>query len=78
MSLQNPQEEAAMKIRHLTQLELAERWRISEATLERWRSEGLGPQYLKLHGRVLYRLVDIEAYEEACIRVSARAGNESH
>ena len=67
-----------MKIRHLTQRELAERWRISEATLERWRSEGLGPQYLKLHGRVLYRLVDIEAYEEVCIRVSARAGNESH
>ncbi|HFD87474.1 MAG TPA: DNA-binding protein [Gammaproteobacteria bacterium] len=59
-----------MEIRHLTQRELAERWRISEATLERWRGEGLGPQYLKLHGRVLYRLVDVEAYEAECLRYS--------
>ena len=56
-----------MEIRHLTQRELAERWRISEITLERWRSEGLGPKYLKLQGRVLYRLMDIEAYEESCL-----------
>ena len=62
-----------MDIRHLTQRELAERWRLSEATLERCRGEGLGPQYLKLHSRILllYRLVDIETYEEVCIRVSA-------
>ncbi len=59
-----------MEIRHLTQRELAERWRISEATLERWRGEGLGPQYLKLQGRVLYRIVDVEAYEEQCLRSS--------
>ena len=59
-----------MEIRHLTQRELAERWRISEATLERWRGEGIGPRYLKLQGRVLYRLADIEAYEEACLRAS--------
>ena len=43
-----------MEIRHLSQRELAKRRRISEATLERWRSEGLGPNYLKLQGRVLY------------------------
>ena len=35
-----------MDIYHLTQRELAERWRISEATLERWRSEWLGSNYL--------------------------------
>ena len=62
-----------MEIRHLTQRELAERWRISEATLERWRSDGIGPNYLRLQGRVLYRLVDVEAYEEACLR-STTAG----
>ena len=38
-----------MQVIHLSQKELAERWRTSEATLEGWRSE-----------RVLYRLVDIE------------------
>ena len=29
--------------RYMTQTELAERWRISEATLERWRTESGGP-----------------------------------
>ncbi len=62
-----------MDIYHLTQRELAERWRISEATLERWRSEWLGSNYLKLQGRVLYRLVDVETYEEARLR-STTAG----
>jgi DNA-binding transcriptional regulator YhcF (GntR family) len=28
---------------------------------------GEGPQYLKIVGKVLYRLKDIEAYEEACL-----------
>jgi hypothetical protein len=45
----------------------ATRWNISEATLERRRSEGIGPRFLKLGGRVLYRQVDIEAYEESCL-----------
>lgn len=55
---------------HLKQKQLATRWNVSEATLERWRSEGLGPKFLKLCGRVLYRQVDIEAYEESCRQVS--------
>src|SRR5690606_22824731 len=49
---------------HLNQKQLAARWSISEATLERWRSVGIGPKFLKLCGRVIYRQVDIEAYEE--------------
>ena len=52
-----------MNVKHLNQRQLADRWGVSEATLERWRSEGIGCVYLKLHGRVLYRLEDIEAYE---------------
>ena len=31
------------------------------------RTVGEGPQYLKIVGKVLYRLKDIEAYEEACL-----------
>jgi hypothetical protein len=54
-----------MEIIHLNQRNLAKRWDVSEATLERWRTEGIGPKYLKLCGRVLYRLVDIEEYESA-------------
>ena len=65
-----------MEIIHFKQKSLAQRWDVSEATLERWRTEGLGPKFLKLQGRVLYRLVDIEAYEESCLSISTsvRAG----
>ena len=61
-----------MEVVHLTQKQLAARWRRSEACLERWRSEGIGPQFLKLSGRVLYRQVDIEAYEAACLATSTK------
>jgi hypothetical protein len=55
-----------MEIIHFNQRVLAKRWDVSEATLERWRTEGIGQKYLKLCGRVLYRLVDIKEYESAC------------
>lgn len=38
----------------MTHRDLAERWLLSEATLVRWRSEGIGPIYLKLRGQVRY------------------------
>ncbi|NUB46215.1 DNA-binding protein [Fertoebacter nigrum] len=47
----------------LNQIELAARWKISHRTLERWRWAQEGPRYLKLGGRVVYRLTDIEAFE---------------
>ncbi len=40
-----------MDVVHLTQKQLAARWHLSEATLERRRSEGLGPKFLKLCGQ---------------------------
>ncbi|MDP7559061.1 MAG: helix-turn-helix domain-containing protein [Planctomycetota bacterium] len=52
-----------MVIKHLNQIELADRWNISERTLERWRWTGEGLAFLKIGGRVRYRLEDIEAYE---------------
>jgi hypothetical protein len=52
-----------MSIRHLNQNQLAERWNMSPRTLERWRWLGQGPVYLKLGGRVSYRLDDIVEYE---------------
>ena len=52
-----------MAIQHFNQVELSRRWRLSPRTLERWRLQGTGPQYLKVGGRVVYRLKDIEAYE---------------
>jgi len=54
-----------MDIRHLNQVQLARRWSLSPRTLERWRWLHQGPQYLKIGGRIVYRLDDIEAYEAA-------------
>lgn len=59
-----------MEIIHFNQRNLAQRWNVSEAPLERWRTEGIGPKYLKLCGRVLYRLVDIEEHESTCLMSS--------
>jgi len=57
-------------IRHLNQIDLSRRWSISPRTLERWRWLGQGPQFLKIGGRVVYRLTDIEAYEAAQLHES--------
>jgi hypothetical protein len=54
-----------MTVKHLTQTEVARRWCLSPRTLERWRWLGQGPAFLKLGGRVAYRLEDIEAFEAA-------------
>jgi predicted site-specific integrase-resolvase len=62
-----------VSVKHQNQRQLAERWDVSEATLERWRSEGLGPLYLKLQGRVLYRIEDIEGFEAQCLHKSTSA-----
>ena len=59
-----------MGIKHLNQRHLADRWDVSEATLERWRTEGIGPVFLKLQGRVLYRVEDVEAFETNSLRKS--------
>lgn len=47
----------------LDQTELADRWRISPRTLERWRSLKTGPNYTKIGGKVVYAIADVEAYE---------------
>ena len=55
---------------HLTQLDLARRWHISPRTLERWRWLGQGCRFIKIGGRVIYRLEDVEAFETRQTRVS--------
>ncbi|MCX6023067.1 MAG: DNA-binding protein [Chloroflexi bacterium] len=59
-------------IKHLHQVDLARRWTISPRTLERWRWHGMGPCYLKIGGRVVYRLEDVEAFEVAKKQEMAR------
>ena len=69
-SCQLIRKETKMEVTHLNQKQLAARWSIREAPLERWSSVGISPKFLKLCGRVAYRQVDSEAYEESCLQVS--------
>ncbi len=48
----------------LTDQMLAARWPCSTSRLQYWRSHGQGVPYLKICGRVLYRLEDITSYEQ--------------
>jgi hypothetical protein len=57
-------------MQNLDQKHLAERWLISPRTLEQWRWQGRGPRYLKIGGRVVYRLSDIEAFESARVHTN--------
>jgi hypothetical protein len=43
---------------------LAARWHCSTSRLQYWRSTDQGLSYLKMLGRVLYRIEDIQAYEQ--------------
>jgi len=58
-----------------TQKELARRWTLSHRTLERWRWASEGPAYMKIGGRIVYRLEDVLTYEkERLHRTAERAG----
>jgi hypothetical protein len=59
-----PPSEDLRPLRHLNQVDVARRWRMSIRTLERWRWLKRGPRYIKVGGRVLYRLSDVEAFEQ--------------
>lgn len=61
---------------HLSENQLAERWSISARTLQRWRPQGLGPAYLKLGGRVVYPIADVEEYERRQRRGGAECGRK--
>lgn len=51
----------------LNQIDVSRRWDLSCRTLERWRWLGIGPRFIKIGGRVKYRLCDLKAYEETHI-----------
>lgn len=59
---------------HFNQADLAARLNISPRTLERWRWTDEGPAFLKIGGRVVYLLEDVEAFEQARRCESAAQG----
>jgi len=66
---------AQSEVRHLTQAQLAQRLGVSQRTLEGWRYRGKGPAYLRLEGRVAYRLTDVERFELECLQATSRVGD---
>ena len=47
---------------YLTEKDLAKRWRLSTATLQRWRRDNIGPSYIKM-GCIRYTMESIEDFE---------------
>lgn len=56
--------------RVLNENELAQRWGVSPKTLQRWRTEGRGPRYLKLSRRVSYPLDAVVEFERYALHDS--------
>lgn len=49
---------------HITAAELSKRWGVHANTLQRWRTEGGGPKFVRLGmKRILYPLAEVEAHE---------------
>jgi hypothetical protein len=46
----------------LTADEVAERIKKKTKTLANWRSQGIGPAYIKVEGGILYRARDVEKW----------------
>jgi hypothetical protein len=61
-----------MEVLHLNQKQLANRWSVSEATLERWRSDGMGPMFLKLLGQVRFGWRTLRRSKNRALRVQPR------
>lgn len=65
-------------VRHLTPAALGERWDRTEEYLSQLRTQGRGPAYIRgesdgKKALILYRLADVEAYEQSRLIVPANA-----
>lgn len=48
--------------------EAAERLRVHVGTLSNWRVKGEGPRFIKIGRKVLYPVVELDAYEKEQLR----------
>ncbi len=60
---------------YLTEKEFAEAWGVKRNTLQKWRSQGVGPKYIKRVGRIIYRKDDIAEFERSQTRQSTKAAS---
>jgi 3,4-dihydroxy-2-butanone 4-phosphate synthase len=52
---------------HITQHELARRWGRAEAAIALASAAGVGPQFLKINGQIVYPHDEVQRYERACL-----------
>ena len=63
-------EELEARARTVSPEEAAERLGTQRSTLDNWRWAGKGPRYIKVGGRVRYRLVDLADWLDTRVRTS--------
>ena len=51
------------KDEYITERALAELWGVKRNTLQKWRSAGVGPKYVRRVGRIIYRKADLIEFE---------------
>ncbi|MBU9223731.1 MULTISPECIES: helix-turn-helix domain-containing protein [Burkholderiales] len=56
-------DEPPIKYPVLNETQLCSRWNLSPKTLQRWRSEGIGPPAWHINRSVRYLLMEVEAFE---------------
>lgn len=57
--------ENQIKNSRYTEDELSKYWQVKKGTLQKWRSLGIGPVYIKIGGKVFYRIEDIIEFEKS-------------
>jgi predicted DNA-binding transcriptional regulator AlpA len=62
----------------LTEKQVEEVYGLKVKTLRKWRWSGEGPSHIKLGRSVRYRVADIEAYIESCVRTSTSDTAANH
>ena len=46
----------------LTTRDVSKQYKLTESSLEKWRVAGVGPEYMKLSRKVMYRRTDVERW----------------
>ena len=49
---------------YLTTKELSQRWKINPNTIEHWRTNGFGPEFIRVGRKILYSLESILEFEQ--------------
>ena len=56
-------ENILLKHNRISESQLADYWGVKRNTLQKWRSAGIGPAYIKIGARVIYTKDAIQEYE---------------